>query len=177
MATRPDTSEYTLNVDDAVLLFDQAGVSRDPRTIERNCKDGQLNCIKVETVNASKYMIDRTSVDIRIKQLKAVTKLSVKLDPDVSGHAETHRDPSGQVATHLDASRNVATDHGTEVEALKKRVEDLELSNRSLEIDKAVIDRSVQWLEKQLILANERDERHILRLIEQSRLIGKWKLN
>jgi hypothetical protein len=166
------TLQYTLTAEDAVLLFDKAGVSRDLRTIERNCKDGQLTCIKVETGNASKYMIDPGSVDIRIKQLQAVTKLNVKSQSDSSRRDEIDRDTSGHDATHQDTSRLVATDRDTEVDGLKKRLDEMETTNRGLEIDKAVRDRSVQWLEKQLTLANERGEKYVVQLIEQSKLIG-----
>ena len=67
---RPDTSRYTLTIEEASALFAEAGVPRSPRSITRFCKDGHLECIRVDTEKNFKYLIDRNSVEKRIKELQ-----------------------------------------------------------------------------------------------------------
>ena len=60
--TSQDMSRYSLTIEEACQLFDQAGVPRRPRTISRFCALGDLDCIRVETEKNFKYLIDPKSV-------------------------------------------------------------------------------------------------------------------
>jgi len=70
---------------------------------------------------------------------------------------------------HLGKPRHTAAESlGNHEEVVKN----LEAQLKGLEIDKAVRDRSIQFLEGQLAKAETRQESFVERLIEQSRLIG-----
>src|SRR3954451_17471791 len=59
-ATSPD--EYTLSIEDAVALYERAGLPRTPRTVQRYCGNGHLNCRRVDIPYAEKYLITPPSV-------------------------------------------------------------------------------------------------------------------
>jgi hypothetical protein len=48
VATSPD-SEYTLSIDEAAERYDHAGHPRTPRSIQRYCAKGHLDCRRIET--------------------------------------------------------------------------------------------------------------------------------
>src|SRR5258708_1201950 len=83
-----DRSGHTVTVEDASLLFAQAGVPRSPRSVRRYCEHGHLDCIRIDTENAQEqYLITRASIEKRITELKQVHSLpsSVRSSLDVSG--------------------------------------------------------------------------------------------
>lgn len=160
-------ASYTLTVEEAATLFPEAGVPKSPRTISRNCDEGTLTCTKVDTANFWKYMIDRTSIDRRIIELKNVKRLTVQ--HDTSSHDKMQQDASRHNEVHQDASRHTSTQQDEE------HVRNLEALLKGLEIDKAVRDRSIQYLERQLAAKEAREEKFIEQLIGQSQQIGDLK--
>ena len=50
-------------------LFDEAGLPRNVRTLQRYCAAGRLDCIKEETATGLAYFVDPVSVERAIKQL------------------------------------------------------------------------------------------------------------
>src|SRR4051794_30209733 len=68
--TEIDKARFTLSVKDTSEMFAQAGVPRSTRAITRYCKQGELEYIVVDTEKNSKFLIDRTSVERRIEQLR-----------------------------------------------------------------------------------------------------------
>ena len=65
---RPTATEYPLTLDEVSRLFDEAGLPRNVRTLQRYCAAGRLNCIKEETVTGLAYFVDPASVERAIKQ-------------------------------------------------------------------------------------------------------------
>src|SRR5919206_809595 len=61
VATSPD-SDYSLSIEDAVALYARAGLPRTPRTIQRYCANGHLDCRRVEIPYGEKYLITPASV-------------------------------------------------------------------------------------------------------------------
>lgn len=59
-ATSPD--DYTLSIEDAVALYERAGLPRTPRTIQRYCGNGHLDCRRVEIPYGEKHLITPASV-------------------------------------------------------------------------------------------------------------------
>src|SRR3954454_9093059 len=59
-ATSPD--DYTLTIEDAVALYERAGLPRTPRTIQRYCGNGHLDCRRVEIPYGEKYLITPASI-------------------------------------------------------------------------------------------------------------------
>src|SRR5450755_4995871 len=72
VATSND-SEFTLTIDDALLLYAAAGIPRTPRSIQRYCAKQHLSSRRVETEFGEKYLITRASVEKHIAYIKEVT--------------------------------------------------------------------------------------------------------
>lgn len=92
-------SGHTVTVEDASLLFAQAGVPRSPRSIRRYCERGHLDCVRIDTENAQEqYLITRASIEKRITELKQVHSLpsSVRPSPAMTGLDRPGPATSGQ---------------------------------------------------------------------------------
>src|SRR3954471_13847367 len=61
VATSPD-SDYSLSIEDALALYARAGLPRTPRTIQRYCANGHLDCRRVEISYGEKYLITPASI-------------------------------------------------------------------------------------------------------------------
>src|ERR1700681_706711 len=61
-APTPD-SDFILSIDDALERYARAGLPRTPRSIQRYCAKGHLDCRRIETSFGEKYLISPASVD------------------------------------------------------------------------------------------------------------------
>jgi hypothetical protein len=64
VATSPD-SDFTLTIEEAVERYARAGLPRTPRSVQRYCAKGHLECRRIETAFGEKYLIAPASVDKR----------------------------------------------------------------------------------------------------------------
>ena len=87
---RPGTTLYSMTLDEAGILFREAGLPRNLRSLQRYCAGGRLDCIKEETINGLQYFVDPRSVDRAITQLAQLHGLS-----DDKRHAATGHDNVG----------------------------------------------------------------------------------
>jgi len=87
VATTPD-SDFTLSIDEALERYARAGHPRTPRSVQRYCAKGHLECRLIETQFGEKWLITSDSVDKHIAYIEEVTP--------------TGRDRSRQVATSDD---------------------------------------------------------------------------
>src|ERR1700681_2149957 len=94
-APTPD-SDFILSIDDALERYARAGLPRTPRSIQRYCAKGHLDCRRVETSFGEKYLISPASVDKHIAYIEEVRPVA------------TGRDVPRQVAT------TVAAEHSQE---------------------------------------------------------------
>src|SRR5215218_5328948 len=69
VATSPD-SDYSLSIEDALALYARAGLPRTPRTIQRYCANGHLDCRRVEIPYGEKYLITPASVTKHIAYIE-----------------------------------------------------------------------------------------------------------
>src|SRR5580700_10246229 len=67
-----DDSDFTLTIDDALERYARAGLPRTPRSIQRYCAKGHLQCRLIETEFGEKYLIAPTSVDKHIAYIEEV---------------------------------------------------------------------------------------------------------
>ncbi|MDI1345070.1 MAG: hypothetical protein PSV22_13345, partial [Pseudolabrys sp.] len=86
VATTPD-SEYTLSIDEAALRYDHAGHPRTPRSIQRYCAKGHLDCRLIETQFGEKYLITPASVAKHIAYIEEVRPVATS--PDMPRPAAT----------------------------------------------------------------------------------------
>src|SRR5438874_6856235 len=96
VATSPD-SEFTLTIDEALERYSRAGLPRTPRSVQRYCAKGHLDCRRVETTFGEKYLIAPASVDKHLAYIEEVRPVATS--PDMPRHAATGRDEPRQVAT------------------------------------------------------------------------------
>src|SRR5580704_1265277 len=92
-----DDSDFTLTIDDALERYARAGLPRTPRSIQRYCAKGHLQCRLIETEFGEKYLIAPASVDRHIAYIEEVRIAATS--PDLSRHDATSRDWSRYVAT------------------------------------------------------------------------------
>src|ERR1700676_223109 len=71
VATTPD-SDFILSIDDALVRYARAGLPRTPRSVQRYCAKGHLDCRRIETSFGEKYLISPASVDKHIAYIEEV---------------------------------------------------------------------------------------------------------
>ena len=157
-----DDSDFTLTIDEALERYSRAGLPRTPRSIQRYCAKGHLQCRLIETEFGEKYLIAPASVDKHIAYIEEVRLAATS--PDLSRHDATSRDRSRQVATTVvpgetpdeprqeaptgaDQSRPVATAY----------VERLESENEFLRGQIGVKDNTIAAL-----LERDRETNHLI---------------
>jgi hypothetical protein len=62
----PTREQFTLTIDDVILLYEGAEFPRPRRRIQKYCARGDLECLKVETESGEKYLITPASVERHI---------------------------------------------------------------------------------------------------------------
>lgn len=125
VATSPD-SEFTLTIDDALERYAHAGLPRTPRSIQRYCAKGHLDCRRVETSFGEKYLISPGSVDKHIAYIEEVRPVATRRDvprPVATSVAaeDSHVEARQEPPTSTDLSRPAATEY---VDQLKKRLDE-----------------------------------------------------
>ncbi len=75
VATTPD-SDYSLSIDEALALYERAGLPRTPRTIQRYCAKAHLDCRRIETAYGEKYLITPASVTKHIAYIEEVRQVA-----------------------------------------------------------------------------------------------------
>ena len=140
VATRPD-SEFTLTIEEALDRYARAGLPRTPRSVQRYCAKGHLECRLIETSIGEKYLISPESVDKHIAYIEEVRP--VASGRDLPRHVattvalkESHDEPRQEGSTSSDQSRHVATQY----------VERLEGENQFLRQQIGVKDEQIKDL-------------------------------
>jgi hypothetical protein len=81
VAATPD-SDFILSIDDALERYARAGLPRTPRSIQRYCAKGHLDCRRIETSFGEKYLISPASVDKHIAYIEEVRPVATGRDND-----------------------------------------------------------------------------------------------
>src|SRR6202158_975780 len=87
VATSSD-NEFTVTIEEALDRYARAGPPRTPRSVQRYCAKGHLQCRLVETGFGEKYLIAPDSVDKHIAYIEEVTPATGR---DKAGHVATSR--------------------------------------------------------------------------------------
>ena len=152
-AAERDQARHTLSAEETSVIFADAGVPRSVRTVQRYCKKGHLACITVDTEISEKYLIDRNSVERRIKELQQLDRI-LRSTVDATSREETRHAAAGHATSRHDGS-----------EYTTGKIAELEQENLQLTIDRAAKEQVINHL------VNERKE-HVAQLTEQGRQIG-----
>jgi hypothetical protein len=121
VATSPD-SDFTLTIDEALERYSRAGLPRTPRSIQRYCAKGDLDCRRIETQFGEKYLISPASIDKHIAYIEEVRPVATGRDeprPAATDAAapESHNETRQEVSTSPDLSRPVATESFARLES------------------------------------------------------------
>jgi hypothetical protein len=103
VATSPD-SDFILSIDDALERYARAGLPRTPRSVQRYCAKGHLDCRRVETSFGEKYLISPASVDKHIAYIEEVRPVATPVPAE-----QSQEEPRQDAPTSTDLSRQVAT--------------------------------------------------------------------
>jgi hypothetical protein len=128
VATSPD-SDFTLTIDEALEQYGRAGLPRTPRSIQRYCAKGHLQCRLIETSFGEKYLISPESIDKHIAYIEEVRL------------AATSPDMPRQVASGRDQPRRVATPVAPEETHDKPRQEGLTSSDQPRQVATQYVER------------------------------------
>jgi hypothetical protein len=115
VATSPD-SDFTLTIDDALERYARAGLPRTPRSVQRYCAKGHLDCRRIETSFGEKYLISPASVAKHIAYIEEVRPIATRRDmprqvaTDVAPERTPNQTQTG-TATGPDLPRQVATEY------------------------------------------------------------------
>jgi hypothetical protein len=167
---RPSATQYPLTLEEVSRLFDDAGLPRNARTLQRYCAAGRLDCIKEETATGLAYFVDPVSVGRAIKQLAQLHGLT-----DEARHSPTSEDMPYPVAlavepmTTPDAPRPSVADRDNHVEEIPERhsapepdtsgiVAVLERENSLLREQKDFYRNQVEVKDTQIAALLERDK-------------------
>src|SRR5829696_5224097 len=80
-------NDYSLSIEGALARYEAAAVPRTPRSIQRYCAKGDLDCHRVETPFGVKFLITPASVDRHIAYINEVRLVATSRD--LSRHAAT----------------------------------------------------------------------------------------
>jgi hypothetical protein len=121
VATSPD-SDFTLTIDDALERYARAGLPRTPRSIQRYCAKGHLDCRRIETQFGEKYLISPASIDKHIAYIEEVRPVATGRDEPRRvatsvAAADSHDEPRQETPTSPDLSRQVATEFVARLES------------------------------------------------------------
>ena len=152
-AAERDQARHTLSAEETSVIFADAGVPRSVRTVQRYCKKGHLDCITIDTEISEKYLIDRNSVERRIKELQQLDRL-LRSTVDATSREETRHDAAERATPRHDGSEDTTG-----------KIAELEQENLQLTIDRAAKEQVINHLVK------ERKE-NVAQLTEQGRQIG-----
>lgn len=179
-----NTDEHTqtlewITVDQAFLLCLEADLTRTKKTIRSWCRLEHVQSQKQTTPTGERWMIEKASLLIKIKAEKEMQRQFAQVPPgshtqeplldntnqpskksEDPNAVQTRSNPSDPVQTRTNPFEPVRTDgeDGSEVHDLRAKLQ-------SLEIDKAVRDQHITFLNKQNSEGREN-------LLSQSRYIG-----
>src|SRR5580700_6895156 len=75
-----DDNDFILTIDEALERYSRAGLPRTPRSIQRYCAKGHLQCRLIETEFGEKYLIAPASVDKHIAYIEEVRPVATSRD-------------------------------------------------------------------------------------------------
>ena len=144
VATSPD-SDFILSIDDALERYARAGLPRTPRSIQRYCAKGHLDCRRVETSFGEKYLISPASVDKHIAYIEEVRPVATSRDVPrqvaTTVAPEQSQDEQRQdTPTSPDLSRQVATGRDTDARYVARLEDDNQFLRGQLGVKDKTID-------------------------------------
>ena len=119
---RPTATRFSLTLEETAQRFEEAGLPRNIRSLQRYCAAGRLDSIKEETVTGLAYFVDPVSVEKAITQLAQLHGITdeVRHSPSVSDMSHTVA-PEVEPHPHTDAPRASAPDRDNDAPQFVER--------------------------------------------------------
>jgi hypothetical protein len=107
-------SDFTLTIEEALERYARAGLPRTPRSVQRYCAKGHLDCRRIETPFGEKYLIAPASVDKHIAYIEEVRPVATSRDlprpvATTVVSKQSQDEPRQKAPTSSDHSRPIAT--------------------------------------------------------------------
>jgi hypothetical protein len=167
--------EHTFTTFEALKFFEQQGLPRSQRAIERYCKSEKLDCFF--DPDEQRYYITQASIERLIGHLKELQARHERLSDIALGPTVT--DTVGQGPTTSDHVRSspAAPEEQPKASAESEREKDkyakeLELENRDLKINNRAKDLFIEQLQKDRENFVREREHLINRLVDSTKQIG-----
>jgi hypothetical protein len=158
-----------LTVDQAFVACQTKGLNRTKKTIRSWCRHEHVESQKQSTPTGERWMVEETSLTVKIQsELEFIQqKPDVQTGTNPSEPVQTTAEPVRTRAdqSELGQTRSYDSEQAQTHVNPSERERELETRLRSLEIDKAVRDKQIDFFTKQ----NEEGQRSLL---SQSRYIG-----
>jgi hypothetical protein len=140
VATTPD-SDFTLTIDEALEQYARAGLPRTPRSLQRYCAKGHLDCRRMETPFGEKYMISPASVAKHIAYIEEVRPVATSRD-----ESRLVATPVAPAKSHIEESQDGPTTSDRSRQGTTAYVERLESENDFLRQQIGVKDDQIKDL-------------------------------
>ena len=166
-AAHNDRERFTLTVENVAVRLADENIFRDPRTIQRWCQSGKLDCL-LDMETGEKYLIEPTSLERMVatlirdrdRQARAMSRQHPDTPRPLPRQEETAPDGDAtHAATEQDVSRPTPDDSRDAVapEAparegssdLQTRIQQLETELAMTKADKQVREQMVDYLKEQ----------------------------
>lgn len=163
-------SREWLSVDDAYLACQKVGLYRTKKTIRSWCRHEHVEAMKQTTPTGERWMVDKESLGVKIRSELEFQSQNHQEHPGSNPFepVQTKDEPVRTSTNPYEQVRAGANQGEPAPEASaqgKAEMDELRTQLRSLEIDKAVRDRQIEFLSQQ----NEEGQKSLL---SQSRYIG-----
>ena len=137
-APERDTARHSLTIKQASQLFADLRAPRAPRSVQRFCDAGYLDCVRVRGAKGDRYFVSRGSVEKyaeELRQISAIASIGVEARNDAPERDETRQ----SAPLHSDA----APQHASELDPDSKRLAD---ENINLRIDNRAKEQVINML-------------------------------
>jgi len=149
-----DEQAYTLTVEEAAVLYEQAGFPRTIRAIQKYCARDDLLCIREQTPYGERFRITPSSVARHIEQIKQLSQ----------ANRRDHSRPDANVRTDVDETQAPENDQATVREQPRPAAADTTMAEQ--------LKGEVQFLRSEIAVKNEQIKDLTERARETNLLIG-----
>lgn len=147
-APEHDTARHPLTVKDASILFDQLGVPRAPRSVQRFCEQGYLDSIRVKGAKGDQFFINRQSVERyaeELRQIDAIATMGGEARHDAP-ERDTTRNSAPERANLQEALAPPEREPETEPQGISGATKRLEDEILNLRIDNRAKEQVINFL-------------------------------
>ena len=135
-ASQRDVSRHTLTIKQAAEMFAGLGTPRSPRSVQRFCEVGAIDCLRVKGEKTERYFVDPQSVERYAEELRQLESIS-QIGGDVTRYDASQRDMTRSDATAPQRAVRLepTAETGRETAELRAQVDTLEKEKGQLQID------------------------------------------